>query len=406
MNGTHDQRTVDGLLSLDELCACGHELGFHTFRRNGQPSPCGFAGCVCADFQETTMLNPHDPFAGLPMGEPPEPDGPLTGESIAALDARMSSLADISTTVVPFHRPTPPEPPAAELNAPLSDEILGPALTPVFFPVLARWANSVPLDELAEPARRVAELVEAIQPVLAPPAAVAELEQLVARANALVVTGPETYKEACDLYEQLRANEKGIEEGSIGAVVAFFHRPWKVLCEFRARFAKQTAEAAKRLSEHASAWRLAEERRAQDEANEKARREAAEERDRLRDIAARAAAKAKELPADDTLKPVLESAAVQATEAAREVTPIPQPVQSRVPATATKGRKKLVVDEANIDEDAFYEALLKDRTRRIAAPIDVAYLNRQIVDMGEDISQRFPGIVTMEKGGLTAGGRK
>lgn len=374
------------------------------------------------------MLEP-DPFAGLPSGEPPDFDDVAPPDPLGTFEERqqqmlglaplptlaalggpidvepMTPLGDIAATVLPFTRFQPP--PTVQ-SAPTVE----PALTPVLFPMLAAGAVSVPFGDLSGPARRVAELVEAIQPVLAPPAAIAELEQLVARANALTVTSPETYTEACELYELLRANEKGIEgdgsgeDGSIGAVVAFFHRPWKAMCEFRARFAKPTLAAALRLSDLAGAWKLAEDKRAQDAANAKAQAEALAERDRLREISDRAAAKAKELPAGDALKPILETAAVQAAEAATEVVPIAQPVQSNVPSTSTKGRKKLIVDEKHVDVEAFYKALLEDPTRRVAAPIDFAYLNRQVTDLGEEISKRFPGITAIEKGGLTAGGRK
>lgn len=423
-----EQALLGTLTNLDAPCqepACGHALGFHTFIATGLPLVCGYAGCGCQNFQEEPVLNPHDPFAGLPSGEPPDPEAMTStaeiGHALGLLPPNWPAdaagidvgLEPAQSVVLPFVRTehnaqnAPPE----ALSGPQSDADPEPALTPVLFPVLASGARSMPVLELQGPARRVAELVEALEPVLAPPAIVAELARLVDRAKAIAaVTDAASYQECCDVYEQLVANEKGIEgdgtgeDGSIGAVVAFFHRPWKAMCEFRAKFAKPVAEEKKRLSDIGGAWKLAEEKRARDAANEAARVEAENERSRLREIAERAAAKAATMPATEPLKQVLETAAVQAAAAATEVLPVAQPVQSLVPSTPTRGRKKY--EAVLVDADAFYKALLEDSTRRVAAPVDMGYLNKQAVDLGEELSKRFPGVEVREKGGLTAGGKR
>jgi hypothetical protein len=206
---------------------------------------------------------------------------------------------------------------------------------------------------------------------------------------------------------------------TIGPVVAFFHRPWKALCDFRGRFAKRVLEQKQRLSELAGTWKLEQDRRDAAESQRLADEAAQAERARLAAIEEEARKAAASVPAASPLREVLEQTAVQAAEAATHVVPMPLPasVTSRVPQTSggTRGRKQweAVLAAANATpaavvaaEDAFYEALARDRTRRGAAPIDWTYLNRQATDLKEQLGERFPGIVAREKGGLTAGGRR
>lgn len=419
-----EQRQIDTVVGLEARCAnpaCSHELGYHRFITFTLPTPCVVAGCQCGDFlKESPMLNPHDPFAGLPEPELPTPQ-PLTasqfvdglGEPDAPVEP-MPSIGEIATSMImrtsraavvdigTFGRP---------VGASDPDE----ASTPVRFPVLVAGVHSVNLADLQTPAQRVAEIVEALEPVLAPPPVVRDLEALVQRANAHIVGDADSYAVGTELYELLCANEKGIEE-TITPVVAFFHRPWKALCDFRARFAKPVAEAKKRLSDDCGAWKLAADKAAAAEAQRVADQAAADERARLQEIAEAATAAAAAAPAASPVRQVLEQTATQATEQSKHVVAMGVGrVTAATPATSggTKGRKTL---EAALDitteqdqaaaEDAFYNALVADRTRRIAAPIDWSYLHRQAKDLGDDLANRFPGIVAREKGGLTAGGRR
>jgi hypothetical protein len=178
-------------------------------------------------------------------------------------------------------------------------------------------------------------------------------------------------------------------------------------------------EQKQRLSELAGTWKLEQDRRDAAESQRLADEAAQAERARLAAIEEEARKAAASVPAASPLREVLEQTAVQAAEAATHVVPMPLPasVTSRVPQTSggTRGRKQweAVLAAANATpaavvaaEDAFYEALARDRTRRGAAPIDWTYLNRQATDLKEQLGERFPGIVAREKGGLTAGGRR
>lgn len=403
------------LFDLDVPCknpACLHELGFHTYRTPALAAACGFTGCTCSDFQREspTMLNPHDPFAGM-AGEPdaPEPT-PLTGAQFLTGGQFVEALGEPET---PVEAMTSMRELAGAFGGPVGASDPDEAVTPVRFPVLVRGAESVNLADLSDPARRVAEIVEALEPVLAPPPVVRDLEALVTKANALQIVDADSYATGCELYELLAANEKGVEE-SIGPVVAFFHRPWKALCEFRARFAKPVAEAKKRLSDDCGAWKLAADNAAEAQARRDSEAAAEAERLRLTEIAEAATAAAAATPAGSPVREVLEQTAAQATEQSTHVLPMPLGrTKAATPATTTNGRKTYIAalaitadqDQAAA-EDAFYKALLEDRTRRIAAPIDWAYLNRQAKDLGEELGNRFPGIVAREKGGLSASGRR
>lgn len=357
-----------------------------------------------------------DPFASM-VGEP-EPDEPEpVDEPEPQISDEMSSLGDVvvtalregTTIAAVMERIAQSEPiaqnsPVDAFSAPVGAPDPDPSQTSVWFPVVAAGQVSVDMARLLDPAQRVAEIVEALEPVLAPPPVVRDLEALVATANALDVVDADSYKAGCDLYELLAANEKGIED-TIGLVVSWFHRPWEAMCTFRRRFTKPVAEAKKRLSDDCGRWKLAEDRRAKVEADRLANEAAAQERERLRQLATEATTAAAAAPAASPLREVLEQTAGQATEAAKHVTPIPQPMRSGVPQTATKGRK--TYEAVIVDADAFYKALVEDATRRVAAPIDQAYLNRQANDLKDELGNRFPGVECREKGGLTAnGGRR
>lgn len=344
----------------------------------------------------------HPLFADLPADEP-ESDEPSAAPIIGVIVE--TAAGSVLTFPGPVERATnegsigtgpdrhtetaPPVAPASTFRI---DGIAGVQV--VEFPVLVA-GDRLAFAELLDPAKRVAELVEALEPMLAPPPVVANLEKLVLEANALSVTDAASYQRATDLYEQLAANEKGIEE-TIGPVVAFFHRPWKSLTSFRARFAKPVDDAKKRLSKDAGAWKLGDDQRVERESRAAAEQLAAEERTRLEAIAAEA---------KKQKNPALETAA---TEAAKSVALPVLPREAFAPTTAATGTGTRRSAEAVVtDEDAFYKGLADGTISRMAAPIDQAWLNRQAKDFPkEEFEKRYPGTEWRPTGGLTARGRR
>lgn len=323
-----------------------------------------------------------EPFADY--GEPPDPDPrPLVPNEL---------VADEPPEPEPEAEPTAQETPEDGISRPPSDEPAQVGLMPVPFPVLLAGASYVDFECLEEPSRRVAELVEAIQPVLAPPAVIAQLEALVLKANALKVVDAASFEQGCELYELLAANERGIEEGSIGRVVSFFHRPWKAMTEFRARFAKPVELAKRRLSDDCSAWKRAEVARAKEARRVEEDRLADEERQRLQEIAAVARSQGQLAIAE------------QATQMATEVVAAAAPLRSVVPQTPTKGRSAWVAEI--VDEALIYQGIADGTIPRAAAPIDLAFFTRQAKDLKEELAKRYPGVRAYDKGGLTASGRR
>lgn len=286
--------------------------------------------------------------------------------------------------VIPF-----PEPPEPEVEL---------ATTPVHFPIVlvGRQGEERPvrIADLVSPAQRVAELVEALQGALVAPEQVAALELLVAKANCLEVTDATSMQTCSELYELLHANEKGIEDGDIGQVCAFFHRPWKAMTSFRARFANPVASAKKRLSDVGGAWQLAERRRAEDQRRKDEQKQVDDEKERLSKLAETARANG-----DAQTAAVVE-------EMVKEVTPTALPLQTSAPNVPTKGRATYVVDREHVDELAVYRAIADGVIPACAAPLDWGYLDRQAKDLGTDMPKRFPGVTVKEKGGLSAGGRR
>lgn len=313
------------------------------------------------------------------MLEPPDvdPDPALSQESADALDLSESDSPG------PLAAPLALEPAPEDVT------------TPIRFPVVLAGADGVPvpipLSALERPAERLADVIEAIQGALVPPPVIAELEALVVKANALEVTDGATMKQCSELYEQLHANEKGIEL-AIGPVVSFFYRPHQAMTRFRARFAKPVADAKQRLSNIGGEWTLKERRRAEQEQRDREQAAAKDERERLQKLADVAKA------TGDTQT----AAVVEQMKA--EVTAPALPLRTSAPAMDTGTRKAFVVDA--IDEDAFYKGLADGTIPRVAAPIDMGYLNRQAKDLGKDLEKRYPGVTVKEKGGLTANGRK
>lgn len=322
-----------------------------------------------ADFGEPEPLAhlAADFLAGMAEPEPPEPTAQT--EPVAYSDARPDAF-----------------------SAPVGALVDPDAQTAVRFPVVVQGVDSIALGALYEPSRRVAEIIEALEPVLAPPPVVADLEALVLKANGLVVTDAATYQTGCELYELLAANEKGIEE-TIGPVVGFFHRPWKALCQFRARFAKPVEEAKTRLSDVCGAWKLADDLRVERERRLAEDKAAADERARLQAIA-------------DAAKELGDVLTVEAAvEAKAAVVPPVLPRQAFAPAVPTTGTKSRTPYEAVItDEEKFYKALADGTIPRCAVLIDQSYLNRQANDLKEEMGKRFPGVEARKKGGLTAAG--
>jgi hypothetical protein len=277
-------------------------------------------------------------------------------------------------------------------SAPVGVSVADVAVTVVSFPVVAAGAAGVDLAALEEPARRVAEIVEAIQPVLVPPPLVRELEALVAKANALEVTDAASYATGCELYELLAANEKGIEQ-TIGPVVGFFHRPWKAMCDFRAKFAPPVIVAKRRLSDVCGAWKQAENDRAERQRKIDEEAAAADERRRLEAVAAEAK-KQGQLEVAET-----------ATQMAKTVEKPALPSRSTVPSgVPTKGRTKWVHEV--LDLQKIYQGIADGTIPQAAAPLDTAWWDRQAHDLKGELEKRYPGAKAVEKPGLSASGRR
>lgn len=325
---------------------------------------------------EGGVMESSSPFAGV--AEPPDPE-------VDELSQEVTEAADLSesdTQNLPGGR--------------RSDDLEGGRTsTPIRFPVVVSDAAGqplpIPLSALEGPAERLANLIEAIQSALVPPPVIAELEALVEKANALQVTDGESMKGCSDLYEQLHANEKGIEQ-TIGPVVGFFHRPHQAMTKFRARFAGPVADAKKRLSTIGGQWTLQEKRRAEEDQRQREQKEKKDEQDRLRKLAETAKA------AGDT-----QTAAV-VEQMVDEVTSPALALQTTAPTMPTKSRATYVVDQ--IDELALHRGIADGTIPLCAAPPDLGYLNRQAKDLGTDMPKRFPGVSVKEKGGLTANGRR
>lgn len=334
---------------------------------------------VLMDLEEPIMLEPFADF-----GEPPEELRPLVPDEL---------VADEPPEPGPEIEPEAQDAPSDGISQALSDELVQVGLTPVDFPVLLSGGHCVDFSTLLEPSRRVAELVEAIYPVLVPPQTIAGLEALVTRAVGIAVTDAGSYEEGCEVYELLAANEKGIEE-TISPVVAFFHRPWKAMTDFRARFAKPVADQKKRLSDDCAAWKRADLARAERERRAEEDRLAAEERQKLETIAQHA---------EQVGQPV--TAAIAREAAAEVVRPtLPLSHFSTVPRTAPKGRTNWVGEVT--DEDAFYKGLADGTIPRAAAPIADAWLNGQAKALKQEMAKRYPGTRAYDKGGLTASGKR
>lgn len=330
----------------------------------------------------------HPLFTALPDGEP-ESDEPSAVADAPVVFEAYDEVPQALAPVLVFKYPEASSP-AAEP----ADPVEFPD-TLIAFPVLMDGETRLAFDKLADPARLVAELVERLEPVLAPPPVVANLELLVLQANAVQVVDAASYQRAVALYEELAANEKGIEE-SIGPVVAFFHRPWKALTSFRARFAKPVADAKKRLSDTAGAWKLADDQRVAREQREAEELLQQQERERLQALAKEAAKQQ---------KPEL---AALATAAAETVARPTLPVAAFTPTVAQTGTGNRKKAEALVtDEDAFYRGLADGTISRNAAPVDQGWLNRQANDYPKDeFEKRFPGVTWQQKGGLTARGNR
>jgi hypothetical protein len=421
---------LGALFDLETVCAnpaCRHERGFHLITDTG--SRCGYSLCACEDFQRPDSEEepePPDPFAHF-IGDPDDPDalepptfgdpdpadeGPDIIDEMAPVTAEQWAIVEQMTSAAKAQtEPIAQGAPVDASSAPLSDSDGEVGETSVLFPVVAAGHPAVALDRLLDPAARVAEIVDALEPLLVPPVAVQQLQILVEEAAAVEVTDQASYDRACDLYEKLAANEKAIEgdgsgsDGSLGALVKFFHRPWNAACRLRAKYGKPVAEQKLRLSNVAGAWRVAEEKRAADQARRDAETAAAAERERLRLVSEEAKKAAASLPAESSLAQMLEQTATQAQTAQLHVVPVPVPAAG--PARATGGTRNRASKVAVVvDADAFYKALVEDSTRRVAAPIDQAYLNKQATDLGDELVKRFPGVEARDKGGLTANGRR
>lgn len=436
------------------LCVyCHHPLGAHEWPGD----KCNFAGCHCRLFVvpkggPVDTPQEHDPFADLEeppadpladMDEPPddgqadpeaEPSDPpedhrpeiktrlddsgIFGQPVEIVRRAGTSplrgrpLDDnggIAFEVVAPSTSTPYDALSRPVGAPESDAAAEVTETSVRFPVLLQGQSGLPIDRLAEPARRVAEIVEALEPVLLPPPVVAGLEELLARAAAIVVvTNAEEHQRACEVYEELAANGKGLEQ-TVGPVKAFFHRPWKTVCNFMAKFEPRIEAEKQRLSPLAGAWKKAEEERAERAAREEAEAAAAEERRQLEADAERARAAAAQLAiekgpdAPEATK--LDHVAAILEHAATQVQPVTMPTRSAVwGSSGTKGKTKWV--GRIVDEDLFYKGLGNGTIPRTFVEVKQGTLDSQATDLKTELEKRYPGLRAVEVPGIASKGRR
>jgi hypothetical protein len=430
-----DPQTLDVLAP----CVCSHPLGGH----EGIGGACGFGQCGCPQFtlkepsMETHEIDPtDDPLGGMEeppdpdeledLPEPPDPDAEPEAPRVEDHRPELKAVLDASgmfghpieidykTRVLALPDAAARQLAAGEwdlqpVGAPEPAADPDPGYTPVRFPVVVQGAPGVSVLALEEPARRVAELVEAIQPVLMPPPVVAELEALIATSRAITaVTTLAEYERACQVYEQLCANEKGIEQ-TIGPVKAFFHRPWKVMCDFMGGFARDVDVEKKRISPLAGAWRKAEDDRAKLEAERIAREQADAERARLREEAAAVDQAALTAPTrEEGLQ--LAAAAEQLTRAAEAVVPVAQTPRSAARSGGFGGgsgpKNKTAWVCQIVDEDKFFKALADGTIPRSYVCVEQGKLDRQAADLKGELEKRYPGLKAVEVPGIASKGGK
>lgn len=284
----------------------------------------------------------------------------------------------------------------------------------VLFPVLPAGVTSLSVQALEDPGRRVAEILEALEPVLTPPEAVAGVVQLVERANQHTTTDAASFTAANELYELICQNEKGLE-ASLDHIVAFFYRPWKTMTGLRARLAKPLAEAKARLSREAGEWKRIDDQRVERERRAAEAAAAAEERARL-ELAARQeserAAAAEQAGRVEEANQADQNAEELKTAAA-EVVPPSLPVANFSPAahrpagpsgggTRSKDSWECVIT----DELAIYKAIAAGTVSKAAAPLDLAYLKRRANDDKDDLKNLIPGCEARKVGGLASKGKR
>lgn len=334
--------------------------------------------------------------------------GPFT--SVADLAQRAAARAGLTAPVVVTLPSTTLESERQVFEFRAGQE----GLTPVLFPVLAKGVTTISVEALEAPGRRVAEILEALEPVLTPPSAVAGITALVERANQHTTTDAATFAAANELYELICQNEKGLE-ASLDHVVGFFYRPWKMMTGLRARLAKPLAEAKARLSRDAGEWKRLDDQRVERERRAAEAAAAAEERARL-ELAARQeqerAAAAEQAGRVDEANQADQNAEELKTAAA-EVVPPTLPVANFSPAahrpagpsgggTRSKDSWECVVT----DELAIYKAIAAGTVSKAAAPLDLAYLKRRANDDKDDLKNLIPGCEARKVGGLASKGKR
>jgi hypothetical protein len=410
-----DPQTLDP----STLCVyCEHPLGAHQWP--GQR--CQFAGCSCYLFVapkgERPMDTPlDDPFAD--MDEPPPPPDELEDldEPPAPAEVTDPPKDDPDQETRPGYVTQPDIRGMAVSLETLSRPVGAPERVDrsemhshlVPFPAVLQGQPGVAITALEEPARRVAEIVEALEPALLPPPVVAQLEDLLQQAAGIVeITHQAAYVRACEVYADLQANEKGLEL-AVGPVKAFFHRPWKTVCNFLAKYQPRILAEKTRLSALAGAWDAEQQRLADEKAREEAAAVAAEQRRQLEEDAERARAAAAQTAIDQGPEAPAAQQMTHVAEilehAATQVQTVVAPSLYTPPPTPTKSNSKKIAQI--VDEDAFFKGLAERKIPRTYVTIEQAKLDRMACDHGEALEQMYPGIKVVDKHGIGAkGGRR
>jgi hypothetical protein len=261
---------------------------------------------------------------------------------------------------------------------------------------------------LEEPARRVAEIVEALEPVLMPP-------PVVAAARGPPASRPGRYGEittkrpTCGRARSTNssaANEKGLEL-AIGPVKAFFHRPWKTVCNFLAEYQPRDRRRESRLSALAGAWEGRGAARRREGPRGGARRSAAERATARGGRRAGAGGRGADGdrpgprgaggPADDHVAEILEHAATQVQRSSRRAF-----TRRRRAARRVQDRNWV----ARSSTRTFFKGLADGTIPRTYVTIEQGKLDRQACDLKGELEKMYPGIKVVEVPGIAAkGGR-
>lgn len=351
------------------------------------------------------MALPDDPFAtlALPDDDPPAPEPPYV-PSPDDFDG-TEDMADARVTK-PFLFETP------ENAEPF---LFTPENALVSFPVPS--GHPLDLAVLEEPSSRMATLVEALLPFLAPPAECAKMATMTEQLATATVTDTASRAQVFELMEAQQQNEKGLA-AAVERPKQAFHRAWKVITTFESNLLAPSQEARRYASRLLGKWDAEVAETARREAQARADAEAKAERLRLQQIAeanaaerirlAREMALAEEQGRFDAANALLlqeadaSRRANEATRLAAEV--VSTPVEVRPAGGRTTGRSVTRHEAVLVDEEAFWTALATDKALRAYLTIEQGKLNTRANT--EKAAFNVPGWVARPIPTTGVGGRK